>query len=65
MLFLTLAAFICPISPDPSWPGATGIHRLLSHAGGCGPSFAAVGLPASLAIADGGSIFGSPWGGAG
>ena len=33
MLFLTLAAFTWPISPDPSGPRATGIERLLGYAG--------------------------------
>jgi hypothetical protein len=60
VLFLKLAAFTNLINPDPYGPGATGIQRLLGRAGGCGPSFAGVDLPASIAIADGGSIFGSP-----
>jgi hypothetical protein len=60
VLFLKLTTVTCPISPDRSWPGAGGIEGLLGYAGGCEPICAGVDLLASLAVADGGSIFGSP-----
>jgi hypothetical protein len=60
VLFLKLAAYTYSISPDRSSPGATGIERLLGFATGCEPIFTGIDLLASLAVTDGGSIFGPP-----